>query len=144
MKKYFIMFLMLFIFCSCAAGPVYMAKNESESIKRMYGDAKSQELFNKNTDLFKDIYLRYNASHINFYNEGIGITTLNDDKNNTTPLSHGLYQTSGNIFRRKHDKTGTTFFLRTPGSATISEAYEKQRPGQEMVLKDLPSVFTGP
>jgi hypothetical protein len=81
MKKYFVMSLMLFIFCSCAAGPVYMAKNESESIKRLYGDTKSQEVFDKNTDLFKDIYLRYSASHINFYNEGIGITTLNDEKN---------------------------------------------------------------
>jgi hypothetical protein len=81
MKKYFVLFLMLFIFCSCAAGPVYVAKNESESIKRVYGDAKSQELFDKNTDLFKDIYLRYSTSHINFYNEGIGITTLKDEKN---------------------------------------------------------------
>ena len=82
MKKYFVMFLMLFILCSCAAGPVWMAKNESEAIKTVYGDTKSQELFNKNTDLFKDIYLRYSVSHINFYNEGIGITTLKDDKNN--------------------------------------------------------------
>jgi hypothetical protein len=74
---------MLFIFCSCAAGPVYMAKNESESIKRVYGDTKSQELFDKNTDLFKDIYLRYSTSHINIYNDGIGITTLKDNKNKT-------------------------------------------------------------
>jgi hypothetical protein len=83
MKKYFVMVLMFFVLCSCAAGPVYMAKNESESIKYLYGDAKSQDLFDKNTDLFKDIYLRYTASHINFYNEGIGITTLNDNKNIT-------------------------------------------------------------
>jgi hypothetical protein len=81
MKKYFIMLLMLFIFCSCAAGPVYVAKNESESTKIMYLDGKSQELFNKNTDLFRDIYSRYNASHINFYNEGLGVTTLKDEKN---------------------------------------------------------------
>jgi hypothetical protein len=74
---------MLFIFCSCAAGPVYMAKNETESIKSIYGDIQSQTLYNKNTDLFKDIYLRYRTSHIDFYNEGIGITTLNDNKNNT-------------------------------------------------------------
>jgi hypothetical protein len=73
---------MLFILCSCAAGPVWMAKNESEAIKTVYGDTKSQELFNKNTDLFKDIYFRYSTSHINFYNEGIGITTLKDEKNN--------------------------------------------------------------
>ena len=81
MKKYFAMFLMLFIFCSCAAGPVWVAKNESESIKSTYWDTKSQALYNKNTDLFKDIYSRYNTSHINFYNEGIGIATLQDDKN---------------------------------------------------------------
>jgi hypothetical protein len=83
MKKYIVLFSMLFIFCSCAAGPVYMAKNESESIKRVYGDTKSQELFDKNTDLFKDIYLRYSTSHINIYNDGIGITTLKDNKNKT-------------------------------------------------------------
>jgi hypothetical protein len=83
MKKYIVMFLMLFIFCSCAAGPVYVAKNEAESIKRVYGDTKSQELFDKNTDLFKDIYLRYSTSHINIYNDGIGITTLKDNKNKT-------------------------------------------------------------
>jgi hypothetical protein len=83
MKKYIVMFLMLFIFCSCAAGPVFVAKNEAESIKRVYGDAKSQELFDKNTDLFKDIYLRYSTSHINIYNDGIGITTLKDNKNKT-------------------------------------------------------------
>jgi hypothetical protein len=83
MKNYFVLFLVFFIFCSCAPGPVYMAKNESESIKSRYGDAKSQQLFDKNTDLFKDIYLRYSASHINFYNEGIGITTLNDNRNST-------------------------------------------------------------
>jgi len=83
MKKYFFLFFMLFIFCSCVAGPVYVAKNESESIKHDYGDIQSQDLFNKNIDLFKDIYLRYNMSHINIYNEGIGITTLNDNKNHT-------------------------------------------------------------
>jgi hypothetical protein len=81
MKKYIVLFLMLFIFCSCAAGPVYMAKNESESIKHVYGDTKSQELFDKNTDLFKDIYLRYSTSRINIYNDGIGITTLKDQSN---------------------------------------------------------------
>ncbi|HEX2966264.1 MAG TPA: hypothetical protein VHO84_10775, partial [Syntrophorhabdaceae bacterium] len=81
MKKYAVMFVALFLLCSCAAGPVYMAKNESESIKTMYSDPKAQALYNKNTDLFKDIYLRYNSSRINFYNEGIGITTLKDEKN---------------------------------------------------------------
>lgn len=83
MKKHFIMLLTLFIFCSCAAGPVYVAKNESESTKNIYLDEKSQALFNKNTDLFKDIYSRYNSSQINFYNEGLGVTTLKDEKNKT-------------------------------------------------------------
>jgi hypothetical protein len=83
MKNYVVLSLMLFMFCSCAAGPVWVAKNESESIKRIYGDTKSQELFDKNTDLFKDIYLRYSTSHINIYNEGLGIATLRDLNNNT-------------------------------------------------------------
>ena len=81
MKKYWIMFITLLFVCSCAAGPVYMAKNETESIKSTYPDSQSQELFNKNQDLFKDIYLRYTASRINFYNEGIGITTLKGKNN---------------------------------------------------------------
>lgn len=83
MKKYFIMFFALFVFCSCAAGPVYIAKNESESIKSVYPDMQSQELFGRNNDLFRDIYQRYNTSHIDIYNKGIGITTLKDEKNNT-------------------------------------------------------------
>ena len=82
MKIYLLLFLVVFIFCSCAAGPVWVAKNESESIKSVYLDGKSQSLFNKNTDLFRDIYSRYNASKINFYKEGLGVTTLKDEKNN--------------------------------------------------------------
>ncbi len=82
MKKYFIILLSLFILCSCAAGPVWVAKNESESIKSSYLDGKSQALHSKNADLFRDIYSRYNASHINFYKDGIGVTTLKDEKNN--------------------------------------------------------------
>jgi hypothetical protein len=81
MKIYAVMCVALFFLCSCAAGPVYMAKNESESIKTVYSDSRSQELYNRNTDLFKDLYVRYNTSRINFYNEGIGITTLKDEKN---------------------------------------------------------------
>ncbi len=76
------MVILLFTFCSCAAGPVWVAKNESESIKSSYLDGKSQVLYNKNTDLFRDIYSRYNASRINFYKEGIGVATLKDEKNN--------------------------------------------------------------
>ncbi len=80
MKMYAAMCVVLLLLCSCAAGPVYMARNESESIKTVYSDSRSQELYGKNTDLFRDLYTRYNASRINFFNEGIGIATLRDEK----------------------------------------------------------------
>ncbi len=82
MKKYVAMAVTLFLVCSCAAGPVWVAKNESEAVKTAYPDTKSQTLFNRNADLLKDIYSRYNTARINSYQEGIGITTLKDDKNN--------------------------------------------------------------
>ena len=75
MKKYCVVFLM-FIFCSCVSGPVYIAKNESESIKRIYEDPKLQRLYDKNVDLLKDIYMRCSASHVGIAPDGIGFTPL--------------------------------------------------------------------
>lgn len=81
MRNVFIGFFILFMLCSCAAGPVYIAKTESEAIKRGYNDQRSQELYNANAEFFKELYLRYNAAKIGIYKDGIGITTLNNETN---------------------------------------------------------------
>jgi hypothetical protein len=81
MKKCIIIFLLLFL-CSCATdGPIHVAKNEAESFKSSYNEPKLRELYNKNDMLLKNIYLRLNASNINIYKEGIGLTILSDQNN---------------------------------------------------------------
>jgi hypothetical protein len=80
MKKVVLVFLLGFL-CSCAAGPIYMAKNQTESMKVSYDDAKLKNLYKENEGLLKEIYLRLSNSNVNIYNEGIGLTILNDDKN---------------------------------------------------------------
>lgn len=80
MKNILIAIFLLFVFCSCAAGPVYIAKNESEAIKHVYTDKRSQELYNTNAEFFKELYLRYRTAQIGIFKEGVGITILNDEK----------------------------------------------------------------
>jgi len=80
MKKVASVFLLCFL-CSCAAGPIYMAKNQTESMKVSYEDAKLKKLYADNETLLKEIYLRLSNSNVNIYKEGIGLTILNDDKN---------------------------------------------------------------
>lgn len=77
-----ILFCLLVTLCSCATpGPVYMAKNETESMKTSYGDAQLRKLYMENDALLRGIYLRLNKSNVNIYREGIGLTILSDDKN---------------------------------------------------------------
>ena len=78
MKSLLIFILLSFVFCSCTPGPVHVAKSEGESIKRNYNDKRTQDIFDRNADLFKDIYTRYNSQNVGFYTDGIGITTLLD------------------------------------------------------------------
>jgi hypothetical protein len=58
-----------------------MAKNQTESMKVSYEDAKLKKLYADNETLLKEIYLRLSNSNVNIYKEGIGLTILNDDKN---------------------------------------------------------------
>ena len=79
MKTSLVVIAILFAFCSCAGvGPVYVAKNENEAIKTSYEDKQAKELYSKYSGTLASIYSRYNESHIDIYNEGIGITTLKD------------------------------------------------------------------
>jgi hypothetical protein len=79
MKKLILVILFGFL-CSCAAGPIYIAKNQTESIKVSYNNAKLQKLYEENEKLLKEIYLRLSNSNVNIYMDGIGLTILNDEK----------------------------------------------------------------
>ncbi len=70
--------LMAFVLCSCTPGPIYVAKGEADSVKRSYNDKHVQSVFDKNSALFKDIYNRYSSDNVGIYQDGIGITTLED------------------------------------------------------------------
>jgi hypothetical protein len=70
--------LLAFVLCSCTPGPVYVAKDETDSVKRNYNDKHAQSVFDKNARLFKDIYNRYSSDNVGIYRDGIGITTLED------------------------------------------------------------------
>ena len=78
MRNIIIIALLAFTVCACTPGPIYIAKDESDSVKKNYNDQHVQALFEKNAGLFKDIYARYNSSNVGIYQDGIGITTLED------------------------------------------------------------------
>jgi hypothetical protein len=71
--------LVLFCLVSCAAGPVIVAKNESEGIRSTYDDAKLNELSRERSATLRDIYQRYQLAKVDVYPAGIGFTTLSDN-----------------------------------------------------------------
>jgi hypothetical protein len=78
MKNVIIALVLAALVVSCTPGPTYYAKSESESIKKNYNDKHVQGLYEANASLFKDIYNRYNSANVGVYQDGIGITTLQD------------------------------------------------------------------
>jgi hypothetical protein len=78
MKNVIIALLLAVLVASCASGPTYYAKSESDSIKKNYNDKQVQNLYEANAGFFKDIYNRYNSADVGIYPDGIGITTLQD------------------------------------------------------------------
>ncbi|HUJ69225.1 MAG TPA: hypothetical protein VLW86_06860 [Syntrophorhabdales bacterium] len=73
--------LLAFAVCllvSCAAGPVYVAKNENEGIRTSYQDPKLDNLAAKNRSGLKAIYERFQQANIDVYPNGIGFTELSD------------------------------------------------------------------
>ncbi len=73
--------LLLAFLCSCAAGPVYVAKSQDESIKTRYNDAQLSKLYAENEAFLRDIYARLHKDNVDLYKEGIGLTLLTDQKN---------------------------------------------------------------
>lgn len=83
MKKYSILFILIF-FVSCATtGPVYIATGETETIKRFYDEPRLQQLALKYENSLRQIYSRFISSGIPFYREGLGFTTIRDELKET-------------------------------------------------------------
>jgi hypothetical protein len=82
MKTMTLAFALCFL-VSCAAGPVFVAKTESEGIRTSYQDPKLQELASRNQAALRAIYLRYELAHIDVYPNGIGFTALSDNQGKT-------------------------------------------------------------
>jgi hypothetical protein len=78
MRNIIIAFVLATLVFSCTPGPTYYAKSESDSIKKNYNDKHVQNLYEANSSLFKEIYNRYNSANVGVYQDGIGITTLQD------------------------------------------------------------------
>ncbi len=76
MKLFLVLVCAMFVLCSCAAGPVYVAKTEGEAIRTTYPEKSLQELYNQNAALLKEIYSRFITNNVGIYNEGIGFTVL--------------------------------------------------------------------
>ncbi len=83
MKNVIIALVLAALVVSCTPGPTYYAKSESDSIKKNYNDKHVQSLYQSNSSLFKEIYNRYNSANVGVYQDGIGITTLQDYDNTT-------------------------------------------------------------
>jgi hypothetical protein len=66
---------------SCATGPVYIAKTESEGIKSSYDDIQLRNMYQRNQSLLREVYARLTSSHINICPEGLGFTALPDNAN---------------------------------------------------------------
>jgi hypothetical protein len=80
MKRLTVALVVLAGFLAGCAGPVQVAKTESEGIKTNYQDPALTQLQQKNQALAKDIFARYQRVHMGIAKEGIGFTSLVDTK----------------------------------------------------------------
>jgi hypothetical protein len=78
MRNIIVAFVLAALVFSCTPGPVYYAKSEHDSIKKSYNDKHVQNLYEANSSLFREIYNRYSSANVGLYQDGIGITTLQD------------------------------------------------------------------
>jgi len=69
--------LCVLMLASCA-GPVYIAKDETEGIKTSYQDPGLSDLCTKYRPVLSQIYRRYQAAGIDVYPNGIGFASVSD------------------------------------------------------------------
>ncbi len=77
--KYFAVVCLFCILTACAAGPVQVAKNDTEGVKARYLDPELTARSQKYGSLLKSIYARYRLSHMALAKEGLGFTSLTDN-----------------------------------------------------------------
>jgi hypothetical protein len=85
MKRVFIFILISLAVYSCATGPVYKAQNEQDAFKSTYEDQILSRLYMENEGTLRAIYSRGKAAGIDFYKEGLGITTLRGENGEKFP-----------------------------------------------------------
>jgi len=81
-RKITVFSLVLFSICFLAAcsGPVHLAKNETEGLKTGYQDPELAALSQKHRGLLKEIYARYTSRGMGVAKEGLGFTSLTDNR----------------------------------------------------------------
>src|SRR3974390_1440357 len=77
--------LCLFLFLAACAGPVQVAKNESEGLKTAYEDPELAALSRKYNALLNSIYARYRLSQMSLAKEGLGFTFFSDNSGRKLP-----------------------------------------------------------
>ena len=76
-------FCLFCILTACAAGPVQVAKNETEGLKAGYVAPELTARSVKYGALLKNIYATYRLGHMGIAKEGLGFTSLTDDSGRT-------------------------------------------------------------
>ena len=77
--KNFAVFCLFCILAACAAGPVQVAKNETEGLKAGYRDPELTALSQKYGSLLKSIYAKYRLKNMSLAKDGLGFTSLTDN-----------------------------------------------------------------
>jgi hypothetical protein len=75
-----IVVLCLIAFLAGCTGPVFVARNEAESLKTDYRDPQLASMSQKYQVLLKEIYARCQKNHMSVAKEGLGFTSLTDNK----------------------------------------------------------------
>ena len=78
-------FLLLAGCLAACAGPVQVARNETEGLKAGYQNPELAALSRKYAGLLKSIYTRYRMNKMSFAKEGLGFTTLTDNSGRKLP-----------------------------------------------------------
>lgn len=77
MKGIAVLCLCCFVFA--CAGPVQIARNDTEGLKATYEDPELASLSRKYTGLLKSIYARYRLRNVGLAKEGLGFRSLTDE-----------------------------------------------------------------
>ena len=81
-KKIMVFCLALVVagFLGACTGPVHLAKTESEGLKTGYQDPELTALSSKYNSVLREIYARYTGKGMGVAKEGLGFTSLSDNR----------------------------------------------------------------